>query len=48
MSKDLSIDNMREAELNGYVHDFFVDYFSIDINDIVEIHKYLMKRHDIK
>ena len=48
VSKDLPVDNMRETELNGYVYDFSVDYYSIDVNDIVEIHKYLMKRHDIK
>ena len=48
ISKDLPVDNMRETELNGYVYDFSVDYYSIDVNDIVEIHKYLMKRHDIK
>ena len=27
--------------------DFSVDYYSIDVNNTVEIHKYLMKRHDI-
>ena len=31
-----------------YVYDFSVDYDSIDIADILDIYKYLMKKHDIK
>ena len=30
--------------LNGYVYDLFVDYNSTDISDIVDIHKFLMKK----
>ena len=30
------------------VHDFNVDYDAIAFNDILDIHKYLMKRHNIK
>ena len=26
ISKDLSVDNMKDTGLNGYVHDFRVDY----------------------
>ena len=29
--------------LNGYVYDFSVDYNTIDVGYIVEIHKYLIK-----
>ena len=28
--------------------DFSVDYDSINVDDILDIHKYLMKKHDIK
>ena len=34
--------------LNGFVYDFSVDYKVFDISDIINIHKYLMKNHDIK
>ena len=30
------------------MYDFSIDYNSIDISDITNIHKYLMKKHDIK
>ena len=30
------------------VYDFSVDYIIIDISNIIDIHKYLMKKHDIK
>ena len=29
--------------LNGYVHDFSVDYRAFDTRNITDIHKYLMK-----
>ena len=37
---------MKKTRLNGYVCDFSVD--SIVVDDILDIHKYLMKKHDIK
>ena len=39
---------MRKTGLNGYVNKFAVDYNTIDINEIVDIQKYLMKKHNIK
>ena len=30
---------------NGYVNDFRVDYDATDVDDIVGIHKYLMKKN---
>ena len=39
---------MKKAELYGYVRDFSVDYISIDVDDILNIHKRFMKKHDIK
>lgn len=29
--------------LNGYVHDVSVDYYAVDISDVIDFHKYLMK-----
>ena len=48
ISKDFSVDNMKKTGLNGYVYDFSVDYDAIPMNDILDIHKYLMKKHNIK
>ena len=48
ISKDLSENNMKNTVLNGYVYDFSVDYDAIAVDDILGIHKYLMKKHDIK
>ena len=38
----------KKKGLNGYVYDFFVDYNITDTSNIINIHKYLMKKHDIK
>ena len=47
ISKDWSVDNMKDTGLNGYVYDFSVDYDSTDVDDIKDIHKYLMKKNNI-
>ena len=47
ISKDWSTDNMKKAGFNGYVYDFSVDYNVTDVDDIKDIHKYLMKKDDI-
>ena len=47
VSKDFSVDNMKKTGLNGYVYDFSVDYDVIAADDILDIHKYLMKKNDI-
>ena len=45
ISKDCSTDNMKKKKgFNGYVYDFSVDYDATDVNDIKDIHKYLMKK----
>ena len=44
ISKDWSADNMKKTGLNGYVYDFSFDYDATDVDDIVDIHKYLMKK----
>ena len=37
---------MKETEFIGYVYDFRVDYDATDVNDIIDIHKYLMKKNN--
>ena len=44
ISKDFSVDNMKKTGLNGYVYDFSVDYDSIAVDNILDIHKYLMEK----
>ena len=39
ISKDFSVDNMKNTGLNGYVFDFSIDYDFIAVDDILEIHK---------
>ena len=48
ISKDFSVDNMKKTGFNGYVYDFSVDYDSIELDDILDIHKYLMKKKKYK
>ena len=48
ISKDFSVDNVKKKTgLNGYVYDFSVDYDAISVDDILDIHKYLMEKNDI-
>ena len=47
ISKDWSTDNMKKTGLTGYVYDFSADYNAITIDDIKDIHNYLMKKNDI-
>ena len=47
ISKDRSIDNMKKIGLKGCVYHFSVDYDAIAVSDILDIHKYLMKKNDI-
>ena len=47
VSKDQSIDNMKNTGFNGYVYDFSVDLDAIVVDDISDIHKYLMKKNNI-
>ena len=38
---------MGETGFIGYVYDFSVDYDAIAVDDILDIHKYLMKKNNI-
>ena len=40
-------DNMKKTGFNGYIYDFSADYNAIVITDILDIHKYLMKKNGI-
>ena len=47
VSKDLSASNMKKTGFNGHFYDLSVDYDATDVDDILDIHKYLMKKNDI-
>ena len=47
ISKDWSTDNMKKTGLTGYVYDFSADYNAVTLDDIKDIHKYLMKKNNI-
>ena len=38
---------MKKTGFNGYVYDFSVDYDATDVDNIVDIHNYLMKQNNI-
>ena len=44
ISKDWSVDNMKKTGFNGCVYDFNVDYDAIAVDDILDIHSYLMEK----
>ena len=44
ISKNWSQDNMKKTGFNGYIYDFSSDYNAITVSDILDIHKYLMKK----
>ena len=48
ISKDFPVDIMKNTGLNNNIYDFSVYYHIFDTSNIIDIHKYLMKRHEIK
>ena len=49
ISGDFSANKMkRRTRLNGCVYNFSVDYRAFDTSNVINIHKYLIKKHDIK
>ena len=48
ISKEIKFDKITKTGLNGYVNEISVDCNSADISNIVDIHKYLMKKHNIR
>ena len=47
ISKDWSTHNIKKMGFNGYVYDFSIDYNATDVDDILDIHKDLMKKNNI-
>ena len=47
ISKDWTNDTMKKTGFNGYIYDFSTDYNAIAVSDILDIHKYLMKKNKI-
>ena len=45
--KDWSINNMKKTGLNRYLYDFSVGYDAIAVDNILDIHNYLIKKNDI-
>ena len=43
ISQDWSVDNMKKTGFNGLVYDFRIDYDDNAVDDILDIHKYLIK-----
>ena len=48
ISNGFSAIESREVSLNGYVYDFSVNYSSFDKSDLLNIHKQLTAKDDIK
>ena len=47
ISKDWSVDNMKKSGFNGYVYDFSVYYDAVAVDDILDVHNYLMKKNNM-
>ena len=47
ISKDWPVDNMKRNGFTGYLYDFSVDYEAADVDDIKDIHKYLVNKNNI-
>ena len=45
--KDWSVDNLKKTGLNWYFYLFSVDYVTITVDNILDIHNYLIKKNDI-
>ena len=48
VSKDFSVDNVKNTWLNRYVYVCSVDYDAIAVDGLLHIHKYSVKMDDIK
>ena len=47
ISKDWSTDDVKKTGFNGYAYDFSVDYDATDVDDVKDIHKYLIRKNNI-
>ena len=48
ISKDSSVDNMKKTRFTGDVYDFSADYDAMAVDDILDIHKCLMRKNNIQ
>ena len=48
LSGNCSANDTKKTGLNECVYDFSFDYRAFDTSNIIDIHNYLMKKHDIK
>ena len=39
--------NMKKTGFNGYIYDFSADYDAINVDDMLDIYKYLMEKNEI-
>ena len=46
-SENVSANGLKKTGLYGHVYDFSVDYDAISVDDILDIHKYLMKKDNM-
>ena len=37
----------KKSGLTGYVYDFIADYSTVPVDDVKDIHKYLMKKNNV-
>ena len=47
VSKDFLVDNIKNTGLHSYVHGIWFNHDNTDV-DMLDIHKYLMEKNDIK
>ena len=45
ISKDRSKDSMKKTGLTGYVYDFSADYNTVTVDNMKDIHNYLIKKN---
>ena len=45
--QEAKVDNMKKTGQNEYANEFFLDYETNYIKDILDIHNYVMKKHNI-
>ena len=48
VSTAFSVDDLKQTGLNRFMYGFSIDYGGIDADDILDIHKYLMKKTRFK
>ena len=48
VSEDFWVNNVEKSGLNEYVYNFSVNYDSIDVDDILDIHKYVLVKNNTK